>query len=130
MELQFTEIENIVTNHLDIDLKKNTRAYPYPMSRFMYFKLCRKYGPKIEVKNKKTTYSSKKHYNPPTMASIAKTMNKHHCTVVHAIKTIENILEVDKKFAKIYVELEKIILDKINNVNNESSTIRYKSEYI
>ena len=49
MELQFTEIENIVTNHLDIDLKKNTRAYPYPMSRFMYFKLCRKYGPKIEV---------------------------------------------------------------------------------
>ena len=57
-------------------------------------------------------------------------MNKHHATVIHAIKTIDNILEVDKKFAEKYVELEKLILDKINNVNNESSIIRYKSKYI
>ena len=130
MELTLEEIENIVTNHLDIDLRKKTRAYPYPMSRFMYFKLCKEYGPRRENKTKTEFYSKEKKYNPPTIASIAKTMNKHHATVIHAIKTIDNILEVDKKFAEKYVELEKLILDKINNVNNESSTIKYKSEYI
>ena len=96
----------------------------------MYFKLCKEYGPRRENKLKQNFIQRKKKYNPPTIASIAKTMNKHHATVIHAIKTIDNILQVDKKFAEKYVELEKLILDKINNVNNESSIIRYKSKYI
>ena len=130
MELEFIQIENIVKKHLDIDLRVNTRAYPYPMSRFMYFKLCKEYGPKEPYKTKPKVYKKQKKNKSPRIDSIAKTMNKHHATVCHAIKTVDNILEVDKEFAKMYVELEKLVLDKINNVNNENSIIRYKSKYI
>jgi len=130
MKITFKEIENIVTNHLGVDLDEKTRAYPYPMSRFMYFKLCKDYGPKRKGKTVTTSHKKEKKIYDPTFQSIADTLNKHHATVIHGINILNNLLEVDKSVVEEYIKLEKIVLDKINNVKNESSNIKYKNKYL
>jgi chromosomal replication initiator protein len=44
-----------------------------------------------------------------SLQSIGNITQKHHATVIHSIKTITNLIEVDKEMIKYYTELKKLI---------------------
>ena len=62
-------IRNIVEKHFGIDISNKTRKFEYVFARACYYKICRDFG----------GYQ----YN-----KIAKTLNKNHATVLHALKQI------------------------------------------
>ena len=51
-----------------------------------------------------------KKYTQCSLAVIGKQCgDKDHSTVIHAIKTVSNLLETDKQFKMLYTEIEKKI---------------------
>lgn len=93
-------IRNIVEKHFGIDISNKTRKFEYVFARACYYKICRDFG----------GYQ----YN-----KIAKTLNKNHATVLHALKEIEFMAKHDKVYLKKYNSLmRKFNVDMFSALNN------------
>lgn len=80
------KLQSIIYNETGIDIKDNTRKQEAVALRKIYYKLL--------------TTSTKMSYT-----SIGRTVNKKHCTVIHALNTFDWDYENDKQFKKLYDKL-------------------------
>ena len=80
-------IEELVNNYFQLDITRKTRQRKYIEARFIYFKLAKK-------------------FTEMSLVQIAKTTKQNHATVLHGIKTLENLMEIDKRLKFNYKLLE------------------------
>ena len=82
--MKHIEIKRIVDDYYGLDISKVTRRSIYVEARFMYFKLC------MEFAKKKT------------LSSIGNSIKKDHATVLHGIKTLDNLMSYEKDLNEKY----------------------------
>jgi len=97
-------IRNLVEKHFNIDISNKSRKFEYVFARACYYKICRDFGGYTYIK-------------------IAKTLNKNHATVLHALKELEFMAKHDKYFLKKYNSL----MAKFNL--NVFKTLNYNDRY-
>lgn len=71
------EIKKIVQNHFKLDISENSRRFELVFARACYFKICRDLT--------KNSYQR-----------IGASLGKNHATVMHGIKTLNDLVETDK----------------------------------
>lgn len=54
-----------------------------------------------------------------SLAKIAAIMYRHHATVLNSIKVWENLIETNNTFKEKHLMIEKIINDRLNNINTD-----------
>jgi len=79
MTIEQTVAQMVVEDYYGLNIKKNTREYPYPEARAIYYKI---------IKNNTTLPFQK----------IAKPMERDHSTVVYFCKKVEDWKQTDKEF--------------------------------
>ncbi len=97
-------IRNLVEKHFNIDISNKSRKFEYVFARACYYKICRDFGGYTYIK-------------------IAKTLNKNHATVLHALKELEFMAKHDKYYLKKYNSL----MAKFNL--NVFKTLNYNDRY-
>lgn len=86
-------------------IKKRTRTHPYPLAKQVFYYLCRKsMGNGVGVK------------------FLADQLNQDHCSCIHGVKTIKNLLDVDPQIKGEVAEIERRINEKLNIAKNEPTT--------
>jgi trans-aconitate methyltransferase len=85
-------IKNIVQKEFKLQLKRKTRRREYVEARAMYYKLLRE-------KNKMS------------FSDIARTLDKNHATILHAISGLNDWIETDTNIKSIYNTLEQKVQD-------------------
>lgn len=86
-------IKNLVESEFELKLKRRTRKREYVEARAMYYMLLR---------NK----------SKMTVSAIAKTMDRNHATILHALKGLQNWMSYDTNIKSVYDSLEK----KVDNI--------------
>jgi|14_taG_2_1085336.scaffolds.fasta_scaffold04359_7 saccharopine dehydrogenase-like NADP-dependent oxidoreductase len=81
-------IRNLVEKHFNLDISNKSRKFKYVFARACYYKICRDFG-------------------GYTYHKIAKTLDKNHATVLHALKELEFMAKHDKYYLKKYNSLMK-----------------------
>jgi len=105
--VQLNLIRSIVGKYLGYDFKNrkhnSTRVREFVEARMIYFYLCRNF------------------LNLP-LASIGKTIypKKDHATVLHGYKTIQNLIQVDKKLALIVDDLTSLVGRALSELENSA----------
>jgi len=79
MTIEQTVAQMVVEDYYGLNIKKNTRQYPYPEARAIYYKI---------IKNNTSLPFEK----------IAKPMQKDHSTVVYFCNKVEDWKQTDKEF--------------------------------
>lgn len=93
-EVSIEYIVNVVCNHLNVSIEEFQSK-----SKKRYL-----------VQPRQIAMSLAKKYTQCSLAVIGKQCgDKDHSTVIHAIKTVSNLLETDKQFKMLYTEIEKNI---------------------
>ncbi len=108
-------IKNLVEEEFNVQIIRKTRRREYVEARAMYYKLL--------LDKKKMS-----------LTQIAKTLNKHHATVLNAKKRLRDWMETDSNIASIYRELENRVdgmIEKFPDKFNTTKTERelYIAEY-
>ena len=93
-------IKNLVESEFNLQLIRKTRRREYVEARAMYYMLLRDKG-------------------KMTVCAIAKTLDKNHATVLHALKGLHNWMSYDTNIKSIYTNLEKKV-DNLIRLNPES----------
>ena len=93
-------IKNLVESEFNLQLIRKTRRREYVEARAMYYMLLREKG-------------------RMTLSDIAKTLDKDHATVLHAIKSLRNWMSYDTNMKSIYANLEEKV-DNLVRLNPES----------
>jgi len=86
-------IKNLVESEFELKLKRRTRKREYIEARAMYYMLLR---------NK----------SKMNVSAIAKTLDKNHATILHALKNLHNWMTYDTNIKSIYDSLE----EKVNKI--------------
>jgi len=79
-------IKKIVEKHFNLKLDEQTRRFEVVFARGCYFKICREL-----TKN--------------SFQKIGNTLGKNHATVMHGIKTVNDLIETDKDLKDQFDEL-------------------------
>lgn len=92
---------NITNAICGFDIRLDTRVKEYVFGRTLYYGLCKKYT----------------HYS---LASIGRSINKNHATVLHSLKNLERdvINNTDHFFAEKWIRANEVIDDLFNNKDN------------
>ena len=86
--ITMSTIRTAVQDEFKLNIKRKTRRHIYVVARTVYFKLCRDY----------TSFS---------LQGIGTTLKKDHATVLHACKTVNNLVDTDKQFKGYIADIEK-----------------------
>ena len=105
--MNFKEIQDIVEKKLNVDLFIKSRLRPLVEARFMYFLLCKEFS------------------DEKTLSKIGKSLNKDHATVLHGIKTLNNLMLSDAKIYKVYIELYDLC-SKISGAKKKKHTLYFE----
>lgn len=81
----------VINDHYGVDINKKTREQSYVTGRSVYYKLLREMG-----------------YG---FTAIAETLNKNHATVIHHIKTFNDLLSYDKNLRHDYEVVREIFYE-------------------
>jgi hypothetical protein len=108
MKITSETIRSIVNDKFKIDISSKCRERRYIDPRFIYALLCKK-------------------YTLESTTRIGLTINRHHASILHAIKQGEIYLEQDQEFSLKYLNCKKLIDDRLNWVTN--TTIPMKPNY-
>ena len=79
---------NSINNTFNIKIQDKTRRRDVVYPRAIYYKLA-------------------SDFSGESLASIGRTVNKDHATVLHACKTVNNLADTDKRFKGYLVDIEK-----------------------
>lgn len=94
--MELSQIRELVESEFKIDISQVTRIREVVYVRNLYYKLARDY----------TSFG---------YSDIGKEINKNHATVIHGVKTMEEVVLIyDSKFIKAYSKISKI-LNKLTN---------------
>ena len=108
---RYKKIANlIVCDYFNIDIKKPTRIREYVTARSMYYKVLRA--------NTNMSFQE-----------IANTFNKNHATVMHSIKQLDGIMEMDYSLRSDYLSINDRFVQAIDDLY-ESNLYNSDSEQI
>ena len=88
MKLQ--EIKKLTILELGVDIDIESRAREIVYARAIYYKLCRE-------------------FTKQPLSAIGREVGKDHATVLHACKTVNNLMDTDKRFRGYIDDLKKKI---------------------
>lgn len=89
-----TELILTIQDVLGVDIREKTRKTQHVYARMIYYKILRKLG-----------YS---------FMSIGNTLNKHHATVIHSIKTFDDLYQVDENMFNQFELVKKVYFKEID----------------
>jgi hypothetical protein len=92
------DVKQIIENAYNINLSDKSRLRNIVYLRFIYFKICRDMFPGT------------------SLSSIGETVNRHHATVIHALKNFDYICIADADFVATYNKIKRIIEDEQNKL--------------
>lgn len=96
-------IKEVIEQHFDIDIKKNTRIRKYVEARGIYFYLTRQ-------------------YTRMSLSAIGKTMNKDHSTVLYFVRQVPDWISFDMQLLQDYNTINDRIQDAIRANPEEFKT--------
>jgi len=96
-------IKEVIEQHFDIDIKKNTRKRQYVEARGIYFYLTRQ-------------------YTRMSLSAIGKTMGRDHSTVLYFVRQVPDWLSFDLQLKKDYDTINERIQDAIHANPDEFKT--------
>ena len=96
-------IKEVIEQHFDIDIKKNTRIRKYVEARGIYFYLTRK-------------------YTRMSLSAIGKTMGKDHSTVLYFVRQVPDWISFDMQLLQDYNTINERIQDAIRANPEEFKT--------
>jgi chromosomal replication initiator protein len=94
MKVTSESIRAIVNGRFKIDISSKCRERRFIDPRFIYALLCKK-------------------YTLESTTRIGLTINRHHASILHAIKQGEIYLEQDKEFETKYLTCKKLVDDRL-----------------
>jgi hypothetical protein len=97
--------ENLITlinETFKIDITADTRKQEYVFGRMIYYKILRDLG-----------YG----YQP-----IGRTLDKDHSTVIHGVRTFDDLVLYDKELYRTYTIIKELVIKSIDTVNIEKAT--------
>lgn len=101
--MTYSEIKIIVEEHFNVNLINKSRKRHLVEARYIYFKLCMDYADK------------------KTLASIGKSLNKDHATVLHGIRSVTNWMLYDMSLLENYEKLHKLLMSISKTKNKKES---------
>lgn len=97
-----TELADTVNEYFNLDIHRKCREVPYVMARSIYYAILRELG---------YGYSA-----------IAKSLNKNHATIIHSLKTLDDLMSYDKNLRHHYQVVRDMFFDDASNFHFITST--------
>jgi hypothetical protein len=92
----------LINETFKIDITADTRKQEYVFGRMIYFKILRDLG-----------YG----FQP-----IGRTLNKDHSTVIHSVRTFDDLVIYDKELYRTYNIIKELVIKSIDTVDIEKAT--------
>lgn len=103
------EIKKIIQNHFQLDISEKSRRFDLVFARACYFKICR------DLTNN-------------SYQKIGSSLGKNHATVMHGIKTLNDLIETDKDLQnRYYTLLNKF--SEYNKIKEKMTLTQLVTEY-
>lgn len=103
------EIKKIIQNHFQLNISEKSRRFDLVFARACYFKICR------DLTNN-------------SYQKIGSSLGKNHATVMHGIKTLNDLIETDKDLQnRYYTLLNKF--SEYNKIKEKMTLTQLVTEY-
>ena len=89
-------IKKVCVDYFEFDIAWNSRNRDYVLARCIFYKLCRKYDPRI------------------SLTDIGKTIGRNHATVYNGLNQFDNLWKYkqDDYLINNFIQLEKLVFNK------------------